>query len=425
VRARTELAVFASFFALLGLAALAIGVHDFSISSASFGITVTSLVLMAFGIVLLFAAQHLGLLAFHCARDATTRPECKARVLVACTLTGVLGVYIFLSGIGGTGAQRPVVLAVSLLLIAVSVAGILLLFGRAGFRIPRLQAALLLTIVGTAIGLSEFLYTNDYAPSHLGRAVSLSAALQLAGTKNGYDLVRVRLAYEDVGRDVTVVGSTYSLTGSRVVGCRRAPTPRKLQQFFERFNLDPERSRFMTDTWEVQPATLLAAGKFVGDGKQLDADVPASRELQLFVPHGRYSLLRLRAQLFAISATVPVSRSSLPVYVSIPGDHDEYGFWRIDDFSWLHALTYGRRRWVALRYELAAEPGASNVSPDLRVTARFLKPTWGEASPTSARLQAAFAAPEPTDSSEPFADAELALAPVLPATRADNCPVSR
>jgi hypothetical protein len=178
----------------------------------------------------------------------------------------------------------------------------------------------------------------------------------------------------------------------------------------------------MKDAWEVQPAKLLGAGKFVGDGKRLDVKVPATRELLFFVPHGRYQLLRLRAQLFAISASVPLSRSSLPVYLSVPGDHDEYGIWRVDDYSWLHTLIYGRRRWVVLRYELAVAPKVANVSPDLRVTARFLHPTWGEAPPTTSRLQAAFSETEPTDSSEPFANAELPLAPVAAATAADKCP---
>jgi hypothetical protein len=299
----TELALFAAFFAMLGLCVLVIGAHDFSISSASFGLTLVSLALVAFGIILVVAVQHLAALAlgWGCDSQTTTLPECKTRVLVAC-------------------------------------------------------------------------------------------------------------------------GSTYSLTGSRVVACHRQPTPEKLQQFFAKFNVDPARSRFMTDAGEVQPAALLAAGKFVGDGKRVDVNVPVTRQLVFFVPHDRYQLLRLRAQLFAISATVPLSRSGLPAYLSIARDHDEYGFWRVDDYSWLHSLIYGRRRWVVLRYELAAEPTNPNVSPDLRVTARFLQPTWSESPPSSSRVQTAFAEAQPTDSSEPFADAELALAPVAPATAKDNCP---
>src|SRR5437899_5028782 len=101
-----ELAAFAAFFALLGLAALVIGVHDFSTSSAGLGVTAVSLALLAFGVVLAFAALHLADLALHSEPGATTHPKCKARVLVACALTGVLGAYVFLSAIGTPSAQR-------------------------------------------------------------------------------------------------------------------------------------------------------------------------------------------------------------------------------------------------------------------------------------------------------------------------------
>src|SRR2546430_15274834 len=127
-----ELPAFAAFFALLGFAALVIGVHDFSISSAGLGVTAVSLALLAFGVVLAFAALHLADLALLSESGATTRPKCKARVLVACALTGVLGVYVFLSAIGTPSAQRPVVVIVSLLLVAVAVLGARLLTSGAG-----------------------------------------------------------------------------------------------------------------------------------------------------------------------------------------------------------------------------------------------------------------------------------------------------
>jgi len=143
--------------------------------------------------------------------------------------------------------------------------------------------------------------------------------------------------------------------------------------------------------------------------------VPGSREFVFEVPAGRYQLLRFRAQLFAISGSVPLSRDG-PIYPKpFPGDHDLYGLWSVDDYSWLHALVYGRRRWVAFRYELAAAPAKASLSPVLRATARFLRPTWSEAAPVG-RLQKAFAEPQPSDVSEPFADAELALEPVAAAT---------
>ena len=195
-----------------------------------------------------------------------------------------------------------------------------------------------------------------------------------------------------------------------------------LQQIINGFLPDPQRTRFMADVWEERPATVLVAGKFVGDGKRLDADVSSRRQLVFHVRRGRYQLLRFRAQLFAIPASVQLSQRTLPEYTTFRGDNDLYGFWHVDDDSWLHDLVYGRDRWVVMRYELVSRPDAPVTSPDLRVTARFPDPTWSEGKPSAASVQKLFAKPQPSDASEPFADTELALEEVAEPGPTDHLP---
>ena len=108
----------------------------------------------------------------------------------------------------------------------------------------------------------------------------------------------------------------------------------------------------MTDVREERPAALLATGKFVGDGKRLDPNVPFSREFIFFVPRHRYQLLRFRAQLLSIPASVRLSRRAYPDYQIYRRDHNVYGFWHVVDDSWLHDLLYGRDRQVVIRYDL-------------------------------------------------------------------------
>src|SRR5438270_11194313 len=109
MKLRTELGVFAAFFALLGLAAVVIGVHDFAIANSNFGLTAVSLVLVAIGLALGFAAWHLADLCVTQAKRGRLRPKCKARALVACALSTALGVYVFLSAVGTPSGQRPFV----------------------------------------------------------------------------------------------------------------------------------------------------------------------------------------------------------------------------------------------------------------------------------------------------------------------------
>jgi hypothetical protein len=413
---------FAAFLLALAATVLVVGLHDAALAPESLGGTIASVLLLGVGVVLLVAAWELLALSRDPGWAGDERPRCKPIVLVALLLTSLVGVYIFVSAIRRVSTQWPVVVGAALVLIAVGILGVRFFGADARVTLPRL-GTVALGLLGTVIGAWEFWYQHEFVPAHAGGAVSLTAGLELTAQRTDYDVLRATLAYKDIGGgSVAVIGSTYTLTGSRVVRCHRPATPQSVQGVFNGFLADPQRSRFMTDVWEEQPATVLAAGKFVGDGKRLDADVPAGRELVFFVPRGRYQLVRFRAQLFAIPSSVHLSRRRSPTYVRFPGDNNLYGFWHVDDDSWLHDLVYGRERWVVMRYDLVSRPQANATSPDLRVTARFPKPTWSTEPPSKASVDRLFADPLPTDSSEPFAGTELSLEAVAEPSATDYLP---
>ena len=418
-----------AFLLVVAAAALVIGVHDAAVSRTSLGVTISAAVLLVFGVVLAAAVVDLANLGRPATWPYGRRPPCRPIVLVAFLATILVGVYVFVSALRTASAQRPFVVATALVLVAVALVG-LRYFGRdARVTLPRV-GAIVLGLIGTIIGAWEFWFQNQYVPAHAGRAVALAVGLQRAGRQGDHDVIRATVTYKDVGRSVQVIGSTYTLTGSRVVRCERPATPARVASFLNGFLLDPQRTRFMADVWEEQPPTVLAAGKFVGDGKRLDPDVGGSRVLVFLVPPHHYQLLRFRAQLFAVPASIGLSQRTLPEYETFRGDNDLYGLWRVDDDSWLHDLVSGRGRWVVMRYELAPTPQSSAISPDLRVTAVFPKPRWTEARPSEAYVERLFAQPgnpmprrrpplREQDASEPFADAELAVGKVREPTDRD------
>jgi hypothetical protein len=413
---------FAAFALAVAAAALVVGLHDAALAPVSLGGAVGSVILLAFGAVLLVAAWELVVLSRDPGWRVDEPPRCKPVVLVALLLTTLLGLYVFLSAIRAASAQWPVVLVVGVILIVVALLGLRFFARDARVTLPRL-GTIALGLLGTIIGTWQFWYQNEYVPSHTGTAVTLDADLRLDRKGTAYDAVRVTLEYENVGEaSVSVIGSAYTLTGSRVVRCGRSATADVVQRVFRGFLADPQRTRFMADVWEEQPATVLAAGRFVGDGKRLDADVPARRQLIFVVPRHRYQLLRFRAQLFAIPSSIKLSERERPQYERFAGDNNLYGYWRVDDDSWLHDLVYGRERWVVTRYELVTRPKAPATSPDLRVSARFPEPTWSEGRPSKAYIDRLFEKPQPSDSSEPFAATELPLADPAEPTRDDYLP---
>ena len=152
----------------------------------------------------------------------------------------------------------------------------------------------------------------------------------------------------------------------------------------------------MANVWEEQPADVLAAGRFAGDGIRLDANVPSSRDVIFWVPRGRYQLLRLRAQLFAISASIPLAQVLPDKKHPLVYDNNLYVIWTVEDPGWFHNLVYGREREVVTRYWIVDVPKATTASPDIHVAARFPNPTWSGGVPSEAALVAMFTPTEGT-----------------------------
>jgi len=418
VRVVAAIRAFAALFVALAVGALVVGVHDAGLSDVGFGVTASAAVLFVVAVVLLVGAYELFVLSRWKTWPDGKRPPCKPVVLVAFLLLLLVSVYLFFAGFRGTGAQRLVVLVLTASLMAVSLIGLRYFGSEARVTLARV-GTIALALVGTMLAAWQFWYANDFAPSHAARAVQLSVDLALAGEKMRDDLVRATLSYQAVtGRSVSVIGSAYTLTGVRIVRCdrRERVDARAVTSLFSGFLVDPQR-RFMADAPEQQPNTVLAAGKFVGDGRRLEADVPYARRYVFFVPKGRYQLLRLRAQLFAVPASVQLSQRTVPEFK--PGDDNFlYAFWHLDDDSWLHDLVYGRERWAVIRYELATANG--KASTDMRVAARLTAPAWRGGKPSLAAAHKLFPDRLQSDPSEPFADTELPLEDAADPRRGDN-----
>jgi hypothetical protein len=213
----------------------------------------------------------------------------------------------------------------------------------------------------------------------------------------------------------------YSLTGSRVVRCPRSAPVQQVQGAFKGFLLDPQRIRFMAYVLE-QPPTVLAAGKFVADGKRLDPNVAANRESSSSCPSTATSCFasarscmqcrprfRSRTECRRRSPPFPATTSCTGTGASTT----TAGF-----------ILTGRERWLVMRYDLVDSGNKANrrrsakaalVSQALHVVARFPAPTWREGLPSRRATQRMFDQPrtintlELGDASEPFADSELPL----------------
>jgi hypothetical protein len=411
----------ALFFLVFAWAAIVIGLHDVALPDADLRVTATSVVLLAFAAVWLVAARRLLGLSRRASWDSGIRPAGKPPVLIGLLLVLLTGLYAFLSGIRAVGDQRIFVASVGLIFIGIAVAGLVEFGSEARVTVPRV-GAIALALAGATVSASQFWYQNEYAPSQAGRAVSLKAGLVHEARQRNDDVVRATVSYEAVsGKSLTVVGSAYTLTGSRIVRCDRRGRvdASEVADVFNGFLIDPQTARFTADVRERQPSTVLAAGKFVGEGRRLEPKVPYVRQIVFHVPRGKYQLLRYRAQLFAISGAVKLSQRKPPDYELGPEGY-LYGFWHVDDESWLRDLIYGRERWLVSRYELVREPGDTKAGSVMRVTARLTDATWRHGRPSLEEAAALFTTLRLTDPAEPFATTELPLEEVVAPTADDR-----
>jgi hypothetical protein len=407
----------AAFFVVAGVAALVVGVHDVLLPGSRLGVLFPGILLVLAGALFLGAVWQLFPIARSRSWSTGKPPACEQPVPVAFLVSILLGVYIFFGALSGAGTQRGIVIGVSLLFMAVGFAGFVLFWDDIEVSLVRVGAGIALTVAGLLVGGWEFWYQNQYVPSHLDRAVSVQVGLKKLRPQAGYDILSATLGYGDIGgRAIVVLGSDYTLTGSVVVVCPRPATPDLEKGHFGRQLPDPQRSRFMSAVLEIHP-TVLAAGRFVADGKRLGPNVPASRQMIFYVPHDRYQLLRLRAQVFAISASVPLANQP-PVRREIKGDLDVYDLWKLAPSGWFQNLLSGSRGWIVTRYEIVnpqgkgSASGGTTSSPDLRVTAESPSPTWSGRAPSNGQIHGLFNNPLPLDTTETFADTELPLAPV-------------
>jgi hypothetical protein len=375
--------------------------------------------------VLLIAGGVVNLVAAWKLVSAGDAP-CPHVVFVAFLLTALLGTYAFVAGIKTGGDQRPIVAVVAALITAAAIVGARMAWRSGRHGELQIAAAVIVGLLGIFVGTVEFWFQNQYVPSQLESAVSLDVHLKLDAVQKRYDVIGVTIGYEDIGgRNVRVLGSTYTLTGSRVISCKSIAEPSAVQNILGGPLADPQRSRFMANAIEQQPAKVLGAGRFAGDGIRLDANVPASRNLIFWVPRGEYQLLRLRVQLFAVSASLPLAEREVDKqHPKLIYDNNVYNIWTVDDSSWFHDLVYGRRRLVITRYRIVSQPKALVASPDLLVDARFPDPSWSGGIPSKAAMLKMFAGGGATATpTQPFADTELALQPLAAPAVGDDVPV--
>lgn len=412
---------YAAFLLVYGLAQVVIGGHEVAFVAGALDVSAFGAIALAAGIVQVVAAMYLARMA-RGSRQSGERPDCNPIVPLAFAAGAIIAAYVVLAAIRTADHNWPVVV-VGILLAGVSASGVVVFarHARDAKRVGVRASGIALGLLGTAAGLAQFWYANDYSPSHVGGGIVLTTQLERVSVQDGIVTVRATIAAENVGgSSVLVLGSAYSLTGQQLVRCFRRATVKRVFGVFSGPLADPQVVRFSRYVGHDQPR-LVAAGKFLGDGLRLDPAQKLLKDYIFYVPADRFQLLGLRAQVFVIRSGIKLGIDFTRPVLN-PADGSAYEFWRADDRSWMHALITGPNRWIAVRYELGNPDRPRRINTTLRANVRFPAPSWDSGPPSIAATAALFSRKplgQTADASEPFSDAELPLGAVPTATPAD------
>ena len=235
--------------------------------------------------------------------------------------------------------------------------------------VPRV-GALVLAIAGATLAPGSS-GTRTSMPVQAGRAVALRANLVHETAQRDEDVVRATVNYEAVaGKSLSVVGSAFTLPVHESCGaiarneptCLRSPTRSK-------FSGRPAAILLLRRCRELQPAPCWPRGsssETAGGSSQSPVRAP----VRLSRSPRQVRVAAVPRRVVRISGAVNLSERTRPEY-ELGADGYMYGFWHVDDDSWLSDLVYGRERWLVIRYELVRERGDTKADSDVRVTARL------------------------------------------------------
>ncbi len=209
---------------------------------------------------------------------------------------------------------------------------------------PRLFAGIVgFFSLSALVGGAQFWYTSQYLPSSEGVSLTVKSSLRQLGHSGNMDIAELGLTVTNTSAaQADVLGSVYRISGSVT-----RPTARPDAQMAEWLGRPDVRgatiSRYRRGpTWD-----LTQCGRIFADGWWLEPNETYSRNILIYVPRGRYDILRSQVQLlFAKRGALALrerDRHRFPTTFDYGHAKAVVTRWPIQETSWFRDLTRGER----------------------------------------------------------------------------------
>lgn len=207
--------------------------------------------------------------------------------------------------------------------------------------------------LGAVVSGAQLWYTSQYVPAHQAPSLTAESKLRQLPDASGLEAARLTLTVSNTSQtQARILGSVYRVSATRLLPALRETDAEVARQARRPEVLGLPVLRYRREAnWD-----LVQTGRVLPEGYWLDPGEKFSTSALVYVPHGRYDVLRSQAVLLIAKGgalTVDVSRVHVRPFRRLFGQL-AWGVearWAIDDTSWFRDLTRANRSlgvfWIA------------------------------------------------------------------------------
>jgi hypothetical protein len=204
------------------------------------------------------------------------------------------------------------------------------------------------------IGGAQLWYTSQYLPASLGASLSVESHLTRLPARGEAEVARLTLSIQNTGQtQATILGSLYRITAAPLHAVElRDWQMREALEEPQVYGRTASRFRRSFD-WDV-----VQAGRIFDEGSWLDPEEQFSTDLLIYLPRGRYDILRSKAAVMIAKGkalTLAPGGEEFRLTEPVRRVRQIASVWPIEETSWFRQLTRSDREleidWVASRID--------------------------------------------------------------------------
>jgi hypothetical protein len=199
-------------------------------------------------------------------------------VLSACLVVAGAGSFFATAELASFDINARV-LGVAVLVGVVSVTSLIFLRLKTGVTFGK-AGPVILALVGTAFGVFQFWFAQQYLPTRQPPALEVTSTLDPTGVNvNGLEAYKATVKLKNAGSTkVIALASAYTVGGSRIASNDTLPRPEDVLAPFLSTGIDPYAQRYSRHSRHLESQRIVQAAKLFAENRYFEPGEEFSRE---------------------------------------------------------------------------------------------------------------------------------------------------